>query len=106
MSCHFLTGKLLISARTIFLSSAIQVLHLQPVDKAVVYNIAMIQQKSAELLVLLQLGKCTLADLERGIARAMHTQKMFGSLVADLASVVPYDRDLTEERKKYAKAAV
>ncbi len=81
-------------------------LHLQPVDKAVVYNIAMIQQKSAELLVLLQLGKCTLADLERGIARTMHMQKMFGSLAADPASVVPYDRDLMEERKKYAKAAV
>jgi len=41
-----------------------------------------------------------------GIARTMHMQKMFGSLAADPASVVLYDRDLTEERKKYAKAAV
>src|SRR5260221_11262928 len=79
-------GKLLISARTIFLSSAIQALHLQPADKAVVYNIAMIQQKSAELLFLLQPGKCMLTDLERSIA-----QKMFGSLAADPASTVPYD---------------
>ena len=70
----------------IFLSSAIQVLHLQPADKAVVYNIAMIQQKSAKLLFSLHLGKRVLADLERSIA-----QKMFGSLVADLASMVPYD---------------
>lgn len=96
--CHsLLSGKLLIS-----LSFAIQALHLQPADKAVVYNIAMIQQKSAELLFSLQPGKRTLADLERGIARAVHAQKMFGSLAADPASAVPYDRDLAEERKKYA----
>jgi len=101
----FSRGKLLISARTIFLSSAIQALHLQPVDKAVVYNIAMIQQKSAKLLFSLQPGKAR-SDLECGIARAMHAQKMFGLLVADPASAVPYDRDLAEERKKYADSMV
>ena len=79
-----------------------QALHIQPIDKAVVYNIAMIQQKSAELLFSLTPAKRTLADLERGIARAVHAQKMFGSLAADPASAVPYDRDLAEERKKYA----
>ena len=79
-----------------------QALHIQPVDKAVVYNIAMIQQKSAELLFSLPPAKRTLADLERGIARAVHAQKMFGSLAADPASAVPYDRGLAEERKKYA----
>ena len=79
-----------------------QALHIQPADKAVVYNIAMIQQKSAELLFSLPSAKRTLADLERGIARAVHAQKMFGSLAADPASAVPYDRDLAEERKKYA----
>lgn len=79
-----------------------QALHIQPVDKAVVYNIAMIQQKSAELLFSLTPAKRTLADLERGIARAVHAQKMFGSLAADPANAVPYDRDLAEERKKYA----
>ena len=62
----------------------------------------MIQQKSAELLFSLPPAKRTLADLERGIARAVHAQKMFGSLAADPASAVPYDRDLAEERKKYA----
>ncbi|KAH9988468.1 RNA polymerase II-associated protein [Russula compacta] len=77
-------------------------LHIQPADKAIVYNIAMIQQKSAELLFSLAPTKRTLADLERGIARAVHAQKMFGSLAANPASAVPYDRDLAEERKKYA----
>lgn len=80
----------------------VQALHIQPADKAVIYNIAMIQQKSAELLFSLPPAKRTLADLERGIARATHAQKMFGSLAADPASAVPYDRDLAEERKKYA----
>lgn len=79
-----------------------QALHIQPVDKAVIYNIAMIQQKSAELLFSLPPAKRTLADLERGMARAVHAQKMFASLAADPASAVPYDRDLAEERKKYA----
>jgi RNA polymerase-associated protein CTR9 len=80
----------------------VQALHIQPADKAIVYNIAMIQQKSAELLFSLQPTKRTLADLERGIARAVHAQKMFGSLAADPANAVPYDRLLAEERKKYA----
>lgn len=62
----------------------------------------MIQQKSAELLFSLPPTKRTLAELQRGIAHAMHAQKMFGSLASDPASAVPYDRDLAEERKKYA----
>ena len=69
--------------------------------RAVVYNSVIIQQKSAELLFSLQPGKRPLADLERGIARAVHVQKMFGSLATNPASAVPYDRDLTEERHKY-----
>ncbi|KAN0116355.1 RNA polymerase [Russula decolorans] len=90
------------ASMTIALQFTQKALHIQPVDKAVVYNIAMIQQKSAELLFSLTPAKRTLADLERGIARAVHAQKMFGSLAADPASAVPYDRDLAEERKKYA----
>ena len=66
------------------------------------YNIAMIQQKSAELLFSLPAAKRTLPDLQRGIARVVHAQKMFGSLSADPTTAVPYDRDLAEERKKYA----
>ncbi|KAH9991808.1 RNA polymerase II-associated protein [Russula vinacea] len=90
------------SSMTVALQFTQKALHIQPADKAVIYNIAMIQQKSAELLFSLPPAKRTLADLERGIARATHAQKMFGSLAADPASAVPYDRDLAEERKKYA----
>ena len=95
------TGELSLTSRH-YDHLRVQALHIQPVDKAVIYNIAMIQQKSAELLFSLPPAKRTLADLERGIARAVHAQKMFGSLAADPASAVPYDRDLAEERKKYA----
>ncbi|KAF8472978.1 RNA polymerase II-associated protein [Russula ochroleuca] len=90
------------ASMTVALQFTQKALHIQPVDKAVIYNIAMIQQKSAELLFSLPPAKRTLADLERGIARATHAQKMFGSLAADPANAVPYDRDLAEERKKYA----
>jgi RNA polymerase-associated protein CTR9 len=94
----FLSGKVADIRRTV----RVQALHTQPADKAIVYNIAMIQQKSAELLFSLAPAKRSLAELERGIARAVHAQKMFGSLATDPASAVPYDRDLAEERKKYA----
>ncbi|KAH9956945.1 RNA polymerase II-associated protein [Lactifluus volemus] len=90
------------ASMTVALQFTQKALHIQPADKAIVYNIAMIQQKSAELLFSLAPGKRTLADLQRGIARAMHAQKMFGSLAAETTIPVPYDRDLAEERKKYA----
>ncbi|KAH9053217.1 RNA polymerase II-associated protein [Lactarius vividus] len=90
------------ASMTVALRFTQKALHIQPVDKAIVYNIAMIQQKSAELLFSLPPTKRTLAELQRGIAHATHAQKMFGSLASDPASAVPYDRDLAEERKKYA----
>jgi len=52
-----------------------QVLHLQPGDKAIVYNIAMIQQKSAEMLFALPPNKRSLSDLQRVIEQASHAQK-------------------------------
>lgn len=90
------------TSMTVALRFTQKALHIQPADKAIAYNIAMIQQKSAELLFSLPPAKRSLADLQRGIAHAVHAQKMFGSLASDPASAVPYDRDLAEERKKYA----
>lgn len=51
-----------------------QALHLHPFDKVISYNIAMIEQKSAELLVTLPASKRTLSDLELGKQRAAHAQ--------------------------------
>ena len=52
-----------------------QAFHLHPHDKAILYNIAMIEQKSAELLTALAPAKRTLKDLERATQQASHAQK-------------------------------
>ena len=57
------------------LKYAQQALHLHPNDKAVLYNIAMIEQKSAELLFSVHVSKRSLRDLEKVIAQANHAQK-------------------------------
>jgi RNA polymerase-associated protein CTR9 len=54
--------------------------HLQPSDKAILYNIAMVQQKAAELLFGLSPSKRTLKDLEWAILQAGHAQRLFASL--------------------------
>ncbi|KAG6897532.1 hypothetical protein C0992_000517 [Termitomyces sp. T32_za158] len=75
--------------------------HIQPNDKAIVYNIAMIQQKSAEMLFAISPAKRTLKDLQRVIDQAAQAQKLFGSLASDKSSMVPYSRDIADQRRKY-----
>jgi hypothetical protein len=57
---------------SIFLNQA---LHIQPNDKAIVYNIAMVQQKAAEMLFAISPAKRSLGDLQRAIDQAAHAQK-------------------------------
>ncbi|KAL0578531.1 protein required for normal CLN1 and CLN2 G1 cyclin expression [Marasmius crinis-equi] len=83
------------------LECAQKALHIQPNDKAILYNIAMIQQKSAEMLFSLKPEKRKLEDLTRVIEQATHAQKLFASLALDPASVVPYSRDIADQRRKY-----
>lgn len=78
-------------------------LHLQPSDKATIYNIAMIQQKATELLFELPPSKRTLQDLELAIAQATHAQRVFGSLAADPSSSVPYNKEVANQRRKYGE---
>ena len=52
-----------------------QALHLQPSDKAIVYNIAMIEQKAAEMLFAVNPSKRSLVDMQRAIDQAGHAQK-------------------------------
>ncbi|KAJ3507290.1 hypothetical protein NMY22_g16975 [Coprinellus aureogranulatus] len=49
--------------------------HVQPSDKVALYNIAMIEQKSAELVFPMLASKRTLKDLQRVIDQATHAQK-------------------------------
>ncbi|OJA11248.1 hypothetical protein AZE42_09541 [Rhizopogon vesiculosus] len=86
------------------LKYAQKALHLQPSDKAILYNIAMVQQKAAELLFGLSPSKRTLKDLEWAILQAGHAQRLFASLAADPSSVVPYSRDIADQRRKYGES--
>ncbi|KZT29077.1 TPR-like protein [Neolentinus lepideus HHB14362 ss-1] len=78
-----------------------QALHLQPNDKVTLYNIAMIQQKAAEMMFALPTTKRSLQELERAIEHAGHAQKLFASLASDPSSQVPYSKDIADQRKKY-----
>ncbi len=57
------------------LKHAQKAMHISPGDKVIVYNIAMIQQKSAEMLFSIEPGKRRLHDLQRVIDQAGHAQK-------------------------------
>ena len=79
-------------------------MHLHPFDKAILYNIAMIQQKAAELLMSVPPAKRSLKDLQKAIEQAGHAQKLFASLAADKSSLVPYNRDIADQRRKYGES--
>ncbi|KAG6336638.1 hypothetical protein ID866_2445 [Astraeus odoratus] len=79
-------------------------LHIQPSDKAILYNIAMIQQKATELLFGLPPVKRSLRELELAIAQAVHAQRLFGSLAADPSPLVPYSKELADQRRKYGES--
>ncbi|KAF9227093.1 TPR-like protein [Gyrodon lividus] len=79
-------------------------LHVQPSDKAIMYNIAMIQQKAAELLFGLSPAKRTLKDLLWAISQANHAQRIFASLAADTSPFLPYNIELADQRRKYGES--
>ncbi|KAH8107706.1 hypothetical protein BXZ70DRAFT_1013744 [Cristinia sonorae] len=80
--------------------------HLHPHDKAILYNIAMVQQKAAEMLFAIVPAKRTLKDLQKAIMQAQHAQKLFASLAADKSPVVPYNKDLADQRRKYGDSVL
>ncbi|TFK25227.1 RNA polymerase II-associated protein [Coprinopsis marcescibilis] len=76
-------------------------LHIQPADKVALYNIAMIQQKAAEMMFSIPSQKRTLKDLQRVIDQAANANKLFASLAGDKSPVLPYNRDIAVQRRKY-----
>lgn len=50
-------------------------MHIQPSDRAILYNIAMIQQKSAELLFGLEPSKRTSEEVQVAIGQAQQAVK-------------------------------
>lgn len=71
----FLFFFLLGSRDVWFMNYTLQALHMHPNDKAILYNVAMIQQKSAELLFSINVTKRSLKDLQKAIDSAAHAQK-------------------------------
>lgn len=61
----------------------------------------MIQQKAAEMLFSIAPTKRTLKDLQGAIQQAGHAQKLFATLAADTSPVVPYNKEIADQRKKY-----
>ncbi|KIJ58709.1 hypothetical protein HYDPIDRAFT_33920 [Hydnomerulius pinastri MD-312] len=92
------------SAMSTALKYAQTALHIQPSDKAIMYNIAMIQQKAAELLFGLSPAKRTLKDLEWAISQGVHAQRIFASLASDPSQLVPYSREIADQRRKYGES--
>ena len=50
-------------------------MHIQPSDRAILYNIAMIQQKAAEMLFALEPAKRTLDELRIALKQAQQAAK-------------------------------
>ncbi|WVN89020.1 uncharacterized protein L203_104236 [Cryptococcus depauperatus CBS 7841] len=76
-------------------------MHIQPSDRAILYNIAMIQQKAAEMLFSLEPSKRTLEELQQGLEQAKQAASTFRTLADDKFGPLPYDADLADQRARY-----
>ncbi|THH04202.1 hypothetical protein EW145_g5695 [Phellinidium pouzarii] len=79
-------------------------LHIAPHEKSNVYNLAMIEQKAAEMLFATAPAKRTLTDLKHAVEQGAHAQKLFASLASDKSPSVPYSRDIADQRRKYGES--
>ncbi|KAL7422109.1 protein required for normal CLN1 and CLN2 G1 cyclin expression [Cryptotrichosporon argae] len=78
-------------------------MHIQPSDRAILYNIAMIQQKAAEMLFGLEPSKRTLDELHVATKQAQQAVDTFRALAADKSGALPYDADLADQRARYGE---
>ncbi|WWC69705.1 uncharacterized protein I206_103648 [Kwoniella pini CBS 10737] len=76
-------------------------MHILPSDRAILYNIAMIQQKAAELLFSLDVSKRTLEELQSALKQAQQAANTFRALADDKSGPLPYDADLADQRARY-----
>ena len=80
-----------------------QAAQLKPTDKAIQYNIAMIQQKSAEIVLGLDPSNRSLVEVEQVIEQAKQSTEIFQALAEAPERPLPYDVDLVEQRQKYGQ---
>ncbi|KAL8290248.1 hypothetical protein RQP46_003187 [Phenoliferia psychrophenolica] len=74
---------------------------LQPTDLAIIFNIAIIQQKGIEILFELPPPRRTLAEITLALADCEESQKLFERLASDPEPHPPYARELPAQRQKY-----
>jgi RNA polymerase-associated protein CTR9 len=71
-------------------------------DKSIRYNIAVIQQKAAEMLFSLAVPKRTLEELQQALEYASQAQSLLWILSEDTtSSVLPYDKEMAQQRRQY-----
>ncbi|WVQ89256.1 hypothetical protein IAS59_003009 [Cryptococcus gattii] len=80
-----------------------EAMHIHPADRAILYNIAMIQQKAAEMLFSLDSSKRTLEELTIALKQAQQAVDTFRSLADDKSGPLPYDAELADQRARYGE---
>ncbi|CDZ96575.1 TPR-containing nuclear phosphoprotein that regulates K() uptake [Phaffia rhodozyma] len=94
------------SAMQIALRYLQKAVHIQPHDKAILFNVAMIEQKAAEMLIALPTDQRTLAELQDGLKQAVHAQKIFLALASDKSKNLPYNPEMADQRYRYGSSII
>ncbi|GMK55590.1 hypothetical protein CspeluHIS016_0206460 [Cutaneotrichosporon spelunceum] len=81
-------------------------MHLQPSDRAILYNIAMIQQKAAEIMLGLEPSRRLLDELKLALKRATEAVGIFRALADDKTRPLPYDPEVADHRARYGESLV
>ncbi|EKD03885.1 Pol II transcription elongation factor [Trichosporon asahii var. asahii CBS 8904] len=95
-----------VSAMSQALSYATQALHIQPSDRAILYNIGLILQNAATIMLDLEPSKRTLEELTHTLKRAEEAASIFRSLADDKAGPLAYDRNMADQRAKFLDSIV
>lgn len=95
-----------VSAMLQALSYATQALHIQPSDRAILYNIGLILQNAATIMLDLEPSKRTLEELTHALKRAEEAASIFRSLADDKAGPLAYDRNMADQRAKFLDSIV
>lgn len=85
------------------LSYAQKAMHVQPSDRAILYNIAMIQQKGAEIMLALDPARRTLDELRIALKHAEESINTFRGLADDKSGPLPYDAEIADQRSRYGE---
>lgn len=75
---------------------------LSPGDKSIKYNIAVIEQRAAEMVFSLPVSKRTLEELQEALDLATNAQRFLFELSEDTSKGgLPYDKDMASQRHRY-----